>query len=432
MSYVTWEIIRNEFNGTSWSAVDDTITDYYDPILSIALKDKKDSFSFKVGNGNNTFDNYFKTNDKYTISRVTNSTTVSTSDIKLIGVSRDTPEEATALNNLLRVEGYNYSETIAEAIVFVDFQNKTVPEAIKIALANANDKNKNFTVTWHPDNDTAIASLTYKTISSEKFFNKTLKKILEKYSTKNQTGNESHYWYVDNNNYLVWRPFSSASSSTFDYDTDPVERIKSAKDTSGIKNFYVLKGGYTPAGTQIQTRYINWTSVTKHGTKYKFYISDKNAAEQIVREDLTKSFGTDEPPDKYPIEITAGTSFTTAWESQAETSYTVEGITVNPGSTITINKGSESGNKKAYNALIREEIKKRLVIEIKPISITEQFGKLAVDLTFKAGEKLWGLGDVIACNLPKISDNVKSLRVDEIQLTTTTDMFTLKEDEGSL
>ena len=44
----------------------------------------------------------------------------------------------------------------------------------------------------------------------------------------------------------------------------------------------------------------------------------------------------------------------------AENTYTVEGISITAGSTVTINEGSENANKDAYVAIIRQEIILRL------------------------------------------------------------------------
>ena len=59
-------------------------------------------------------------------------------------------------------------------------------------------------------------------------------------------------------------------------------------------------------------------------------------------------------------------------------------------------------------------------------------GKLKVDITFQAEEKSWSLGQVISVNIASMGAVNKSMRVEEIQYSTTTDTFTLVEDIGTI
>jgi len=336
----------------------------------------------------------------------------------------------TSASDMLRIEGYNFSETITNAIVFIDIINKTPPEAIQDALDNANGKNDNFKVTWNSGNDTAIADLTFPTIVSEKFFNKPLKDIIEKYSVSDETNNGDFYWYVDNNNTLVWRPKGTAQDYTFNTTTEAHKALKIRKDVKGVKNFIILKGGSGPSGRQIQTRYVEWTSVAKHGMKYYFLVSEINSAKNLVGIDITRDYGPDNTDIAFP-NIT-DSAYTTAWYSLYEYTTKEFNITATVGNQVIIDEGSENDNKLAYEEIIRAETINRLLSEGKQYADANKNGKLKVDITFSAGTKDWIIGSNILCTIPKVSDKDKKMRVVDIQFTNTTDTFTLEEDIGKI
>jgi hypothetical protein len=430
MSYVDWKIEHIPFRNNTWDDDDKTeITRFFNPLLSQTLGDGKDTFQFDTTNFNDEYNNFFNPLDKITIYRVANGLTHTTDDIIMVGTIKDVPTEEDGTRNTLKIKGYNFSESVMSAIIFLEVANLSVPDAIKAALANAGGKNENFKVEWHPDNDTVISGLTFPTIVSEKFFNKPLRKVVEKYSTSQKTENGSFFWYVDNNNYFVWRPQNTSSEYSFDYNTDECKRIKLSKDVKGVKNYIIIRGGFTPNGTGIQTRYVAQSSVSKHGQKFYFFVSEKNLAQNLVKDDIIKSYGNVEQSTSYPD---LSTSFTTSWV--AFDSYNVKNtsISTTEGSPVTINEGSEEANQKAYNELLKIEITKRIYEEAFKFAENNQFGKLLVELQFRAGTKEWQLGDRVNCTLPQLSSDIKQLRVKEIQKSTKSDIYTLEEDEGSL
>lgn len=434
MSYVSWKIEHTPFvNNMYDSGSTSEITDFYDPILSVSLGEGRDTFSFKVNNDNGEYDNMFNQSDKFTFYRVVNSSssTATSSDVLMVGGLRDDSENIEMKDDVIKLDGYNYSETVMGALVFVDIANLTPPQAIEFALDNAAEKNSNFGVSWSSTNNTAISSLTFPTIADERFFNKPLKSLIEKYSQDTETNNGVFYWYVNNENQLIWRQKTSAIAHTFDTSTDDYESYRHKKDTKKVKNFIIIKGGLDPAGRQITTRYINWSSVAKHGNKFHFIISETNAAKNLVDLDIVKSYGTDNTSETYPIEFATASAFTTAWKSKYTYTTSQYNISVNKD-YVTIDKGSESANKKAYAELIRTETKLRLEEEGERFAFHNAFGKLQVDLTFKAGTKSWSLGENILATIPKISDIPKTMRVTEIQYTSSSDTFSLEEDEGTL
>lgn len=432
MSYITWKIERTpSLEDSGWDdGNEQEITNFKDIVLNTAIGDNRDSFQFNVKNFNDTYSNVFSSNDKITIYRVVNSDTATTDDILMVGTVKKVPSESDSKKNTLRVSGYNFSESVMSAIVFVDFSaGLTIPQAIQAAINNAGDTNPNFKVTWNSSNPTVKQDGSVFPTVYDKWFNKPLRSIIEKYSANAKTNDGDYFWYVNNNNEFIWRAKGNTSSGTFNDLVDNARIIKTDKNIDDVKNFFILKGGYGPNNKQIQTKSVDWSSVAKHGMKYKLIPSEVNTAKNLVGVDIIKSYGTDQSPDGYP---SLATSFTTAWTSNFTYTTKQYNISVVPGSTVTINEGSEESNKKAYAELIKEEITQRLLQEGEDLKRLYALGKREIDLQFRAGEKDWQLGSLIDVTLKEYGTGVVKMRVKEIQYTTTTDLFSLEEDEGTL
>ena len=226
----------------------------------------------------------------------------------------------------------------------------------------------------------------------------------------------------------------------FDSQTTPVRSIKIGKDTKDVKNYYILKGGLDPNGKQIQNRYPEWSSVAKHGIRYQFVVDTNNWAKNLVDEDIKATYGADVSPDGFP-KITSS-SFTTTWYSKigiegsgAGTPISIitkSGVTITHNQQVTINTGTELGNRTAYVEVIQEEIRARLYNEGRLRARASANGKLKVDLTFPAGYKNWVLGGNVNTTIRELDNETRILRINEVQYSTTQDMFSLEQDIGNL
>jgi len=128
-------------------------------------------------------------------------------------------------------------------------------------------------------------------------------------------------------------------------------------------------------------------------------------------------------PTSYP--------FTTTWKSNI--TATVNGINMVKGNNVTVpNTGDIDSDNTDYNAVLRTHVKSLLEDECNEIIRNTKFGKLKLDITFKAGVKDWILGERIEVTAPELFNDKKTLRITEIQYTTSTDMFSLEEDFGTI
>lgn len=403
MVAIYWKVVRAAFANNVWGT-DTTLTELYDPIIRVKSGDGKDSFNFKVNNTQSDYDDYFNPNDRIIISRQQNSDTGwADSDILITGAIRNVPQNINSSQDLLRIEGYNFSETIMNALVFVDGNGETLDVFLERALNSVRVYNDNFKVTWNPNNPTAKYSGGSFPVVTERFFNRPLSYILEKYVTKEATGDGRYYWFVNKDNELTWdKQLDDTNGRSFDQGVDEHQAIKISKDINDVKNFVIIKGGLDPKGNPVQDRYADYSSIAKHGFRYYIFTFEAKTGQSDLDVDQKANSVESMEDATYPL--------TPTWDS-----------------TVTATSFNDYVDKYRvyFKAFLRGEGKKYVDLR--------SSGKLKVDVTFQAGDKNWGLGDVVPVNIPSLSDNTgKLLRVDEIQYSTTTDTYTLIEDEGTI
>lgn len=401
MTFVTWQVDVYPYNGSTWAVSPVTLTHFQDPMVRVALGDTKDSFSFKLTNFNDERLDDLAVNDRVIVYRAVNSLTVTTSNILMVGtVGRVIPEED-GRQDLVRVEGNNFSETIMSAIAFSDSQALKVDDSIQDMLASVSLFAPQFGVTWHPGNPDTKTNGDPFPVVGEKFYNKPIRQSLEKLSTQVATGDTvPYYWYVNLDNQLVWRARDSSGSVDFNYATDQYREAKATKDLAGIKNFVIIKGGVDPKGVAISTKYYDAASINKHRARYTILVDQNKYALNMHLDDCRKA------GVQSMVEYTFGT-FVPTWTSTSYSSLAT------------------------YNNAFREFVKERLKELGREAVENTRFGKLNFVLERAPGTG-WVLGQLVSCVHPYLGTAPKVLRVKDIQYSTTGDNFTLEEDLGTI
>lgn len=400
MSFVTWKIEVSPYNGSTWSSATQ-VTSFYGPDVQVSTGDSRDMFSFKMNNFANSRLLTAGVNDKVTIYRAVNTSTITSDHIIMVGtVSNISPEEDDR-KDLIRVEGYNYTDTIMSAIGFADATNLTIPNAISSLLSSVSLYASQFGVTWNSSNPSTRVDGTAFPVVGEKYFNRPLRQIIEKLSTKEVTGDSVvYYWYVNKDNELIWRPATLTASYTFNASTDDYKAAKPGKDVSEVKNYVIIKGGVDPNGVVIQTKYYDSASVVKNRPKYLIITDETKFALNLHKADCDKA-GVRTMKD-----YTFGT-FVPTWTSTSYSSFNT------------------------YVDAFRTYVKAYLSSKGRQAVETTLKGRLMLTVEFAPG-KGWPLGALIAVTHPFFGSTVKQLRVTDIHYTTERDIFTLKEDIGSL
>lgn len=418
MSYVNWRIIYEKYNPDDKDNPYDApliLEDFNSPLLKVAIGDNKDDFSLSLTNYKGIYNNYFKPNDRLSVYRTVDTTGFTSEDLLMIGGIRKSPVTKNGKRYTVKLQGFNYSELLAKSLVFLDAKELSLPDTIKQALnvistyKRSGDSSDN--ITWRNTNPT----LRYKKDASgsrlafpdfgEKVFYRPFSYIMEKCISSSLTQDGSYFWYVNRNNELVWDKRRNNTSSYFDSESDNYVSLKVEKDTSDVVNFVIVKGGYDSNANPIMRYVPDYSSIGSNGFRYYIETADVKSSQTYLDADRAKADVTSLKDD---INWVGG--FTPTWTSSTYTSYD------------------------DYVADFRSFIKETVLKPIGDEIIRQRAnGKVSVTVTRKPFDGTWALGDVISCNIPEVSDSgFKLMRVEDIQYSTTTDSYTLVEDNGSL
>lgn len=429
MSYVTFKILHYAFVNNAHSLVPTVVTDWFTPQIVTNLGDSKDQFSFKINNFNRKYDGIFNPRDKIVVYRTLNGAVETDADILMVGLITDSPETISSSMDQLKIKGYNHSETLMNAIVFMDplTSSKTIPQAIEEGLQRLS-VNPAFKVTWKSTNP----SVKYTDgsdfpVVAEKIFYKTMKYVLEKYSGNTYTEDGSYYWYINNNNELVWdkEKDENEEGNFFDATTDTkYTKLSIGKNTNDVKNYAIIKGGYDPYFRPITGRYADYASASKHGIRFQYITNGINYIGDIVESDISTL------ETVYGVKATGKLPSTVAGFSYP---YTFSWMSYNP---TVVSATSDSD----YVDKLRVYTRKVILTDVGKLAIDAQKnGKLELKITVKAGNKSWRLGSVVNVTVPNTSlgtsvTSPKNLRIQEITYGIAEDIYTLAEDttKGSI
>lgn len=413
--FVKWKLEHTPIDDSSASGygTTTTLTEFFNPILNMKIGDGKDSFNFEIINYNKTYDTFFNPNDKMIISRIVNSTSLASSDVIMNGAIRDVPEQITYSKNNIKLTGYNYSETIMGAIIpILDATTLNSAEAIQQGLIIASANNTNFSVIWDSNNPSTKEDGTAFPSVGKVFYYKTLKDIIEEVTSKDYTNDGKYYWYVNQDNNLIWDKRIDNATDTFNDSTDNFSRLKVSKDINDVKNFIIMKGGRDAKSSPVSFPAADYASIGKHGFKYYVYTSSNIIGDNLIEVDAkSDTINGDSVQDIIDFFDTSG-SYTVPW--------LIDGV-ANTYTTF-----------KDYNDGLRTYIKQELSREGSSLLEDWAFGTLSVSIDRSPLEGMWYLGNVITCSISTLGDIAKNLRVEEVQYTTLLDTYVLKEDEGSI
>lgn len=432
--FVRWKIEHfARTSDTSWSGSPTTVSDFNRPQVKTALGSKKDYFAFRL-KLSNSLASTIKVRDKINIYRkVNDSSAFSSSDLLLSGVITALPLEVTANAQYLRVEGMNLGEVLASTLTFVaDYDERTPLQIIQQAVNNANVTNSNFTIGWNSGNNTYLttkrdgsAMPTYV----EQEFNKPLVDIIDKYLQKKYTQDGDYYWYINNDDEIVIRPRVSTSVTSFlEEDTDNYG-YKISVDSKDVKNFAIIKCGRNANDDPIQTKFIDYASVAKHGSKYLFITDTYNIARDLMNGDKLNypdSFTNDDNfPDSY--------NFTTYWKVSADIGQS-GGETVNASNpAMTVGSNVTVTNDKEYNTAISIEARRRGLQDGRSRIAERSYGKKMLEIHLPLNQKK-NIGDTLKVTITKgnVFKTQEELRVEEAWYNTNENVYYLAQDVGSV
>jgi hypothetical protein len=389
----------------------------------MSLGTGKDTFSFKQNNFNHELDNYWRVGDKVVISYKTNTTSTDSSDVIMNGIVTAIPLQEASNNNVVSVNGNNYTESLMNALVFYAPSSATsLHTYMQEALNSINLFSANFKVLWSSTNPSTKSDGSAFPTYSERWYYKNYLSLLEKYSMNKYTEDGDYFWYVDVDNNLVWQPKTNNVSGSFST-SDAFQSMSIKKDTSGIINFVICKGGLSPRGNPITVRVDDPISRVKNGFKYYLLIDENNTSKNLYGQDQLAGAGGSW--DKALPISSANYPTTTGWNATINVTADGDVPAMTAGSPVVC------ASFKQYDNAVRQEVRAMLQDAGQNLINTYKNGKLSIDLTFAPG-KGWSLGQVINVTIPGIGFVSKPLRVKSVEITDDNERYTLEEDVGTI
>lgn len=411
--YIEWRIERTPYEGNVYKTADtEVINGFYSPSVRVALGSQKDSFQFILSNNNDIWSGHFNNMDKIKIYRKKNSTSFVDDDLLMIGVIDSIQENRTSKGASITIKGYNYTEAVLNALITVDPATLTIPYALKAGLeAIKGDSPTTFPIEWDTSNPMLKQDGTAFPVVGDQWFNTTFISKLETYSQNNKTEDGRYMYWVDENNKFIWRPRTTSVDYSFDQTVDKFLSVKPTIDKTEIINWVQMQGGNDPKGSPIDEEVVDEASKAKYGVKYDFNTSEASYASTLNAQDIFDIGGTDFD-GTLPSDV-SGFSYPHSFAWQTD--------------------GSVCTSASDYINKFRLYVKAYLKIRGEAIIAIGKGGKQKLDYTLNAEERDWGIGDNVSiAYFNKGVLDGKILRVNSIQYTTTTDVFQLKEDTGSV
>ena len=411
MAYVKWQLGVLKFNQNTftWSDTPIYLDSFTEPEVTESIGEDKDSFSFNVPITAGLDDDTLQMNDRVIIKRSINGEDFESIRPLMIGRISDVGPTVDYKSKLFEVEGFNYSEAVADLLIFVNANELTPPEAMERALETAAAESETFRVTWHPDNPTVKTDGTPFEKIGERIYYRPMKYLMRKYSTEEFTGDVPYYWYINENDQLVWEPMTTEIKEGFDAREDTFISFDQGLDKDGMINYVIVKGGELPSGRQVSIRRESSLSNSRHGRKYKIIPSIAENAGVLNDQDM-KSLGyTDR---SYPKSEDYDGGFTTTWFNKRDQEFS------------TVFSDEE------YDRVLREHVEFMAIKEAEQVLDERKFARVEATIVVQPQERLWGLGDQVRVFAPRTGD-FKDLRVMSVKYGQQQDRYYLREDRGS-
>ena len=384
-----------------WETTASTYTNFFGKNIKKSMGTKKDTFKFNLLNNYNKFTTSgltFEKGDRVKIYQAKNTTTITPSDLLIDGVIKSVRSE-NSTNKVLTIEGASRTEQFLEALTFVtDSSELTPPEILEKALSFHNNNNKNFIITWSSSNPTTKSDgSAFPTYFVEKFYSP-MNLLYEKYSSNEYTKDGNYYYYINDDNELIWRKKTKDSPTTLEESS--CESIKVIDNNDQVINSLIIFCGRSPYGKPIRTYKFDYSSRAKNGAKWKYITKTNTLASDLMKaEKEANPSSFDDSGDRFPNSY----PYTTKWGVTCNSDDDYEKAIIDEATR----KGKEEGL--AYLQGINQS---RL--------------KITVQLPFT---NVYTLSTNVACNFPSYDLNGEILRVTDIQYTDYNTILTLLQDE---
>ena len=404
MAYIYYkiELYKRKTDGSGgWETTAETISGHFNKRVQRAIGSKKDTFSFNLMNSYNKYfspTSKFENGDLIKIYAKKNSMTITIDDLLLAGTILNVVSTM-GTNNVVRIEGKSRTETFLEGLCFVTSATElTPPEILERSLNFYNSNNTNYPITWKATNpSTKSDGSSFPTYYIADFY-KPMNQVFERYSGTDYTKDGNYYYYINDDNELVWTQMANESNADLNEVQCQKVSVNSKQDT--IINSIYLKCGSDLYGKGITSYTFDYSSRAKNGAKWKILTSTNNLFNSIsTYEIITNSASFDVDGDQFPTSYNYTTTFGETVSSDAEynTALRLEAR----------RRGKEEGNN--YLTQYKEEVL-----------------KATATLPFTRD---YFYGNVLSCTFPSYNLENKKLRITTIEYKDYSTILHLREDE---
>jgi|TARA_Y100000310_G_scaffold324870_1_gene387384 hypothetical protein len=376
MSYIAKKIELYHKSGDTWNTTADLnlAPDVIDFDVSKGIGSIKDAFKLMIQRGQDYFNGEFKivADDRIKIWVNKDANTFTDADDLLIdGVVRGVEMSIGEKGHPITVKGYDFSETVFDAQIPVNYQNLTCMEMARDLVEREELSGRG--VTWNASNPTVKKDGTTSFPKKNLTLNYTaVHQILDKILSSGMTEDGNYIWYINNSQELVIRAKTTTIESTTIKEGTDTTDIKVTLMKDGIVNFIVWNAGNDLKGNSVVGVTYNTSSIGKYGFKSMF---GSNNFVHIYDDLLQKEIGAPENADSnpWPVEADLGWTSTNPDDHYPTFNYTwitesqVDGALISTSKDDFINDSRQLAEEEAQDlalSIIDNRSKPRYRIEI--------------------------------------------------------------------
>lgn len=408
MSYIYSEVRLYKRAGDKdggWESTYTTLTNTFNKLINIGLGTVKDTARFDILNSNNKYfvnNKTFETGDKVEFYYKLNSSTIVSSDLMFIGVINEVKEEI-GQTNILHIGSKSLTEQMLEGVSIVTTtSNLTPPEILSYSLNFHNQNNNNFELTWKSTNtSTKEDGSAFPTYEVAEYY-KSMNQLFEQYSGNNYTKDGNYYWYINNNNEVVWE--KKKNEPIYNIGETETQSISISNNSDSVINSVIIYCGNFPGRQGIRSYYFDFPSRSQYGAKWKWLTAKNDTCQNLITKEKETNPSSFDSQSTSPYPKSASYPYTTSFgvscATDAEFAKAIE--------NRAISKAKEYA-KDYCQHLNYDLINARVTL---PLTLN------------------YTIGAVCTCDFPYYGVNNTNLRIKSIQYGDYTTTLDLTEDEA--
>ena len=433
MTYIKQRVDLYKKSGNTF-VFSESFTDFYDLQINRGLAEKQDTFNLKILNANNKYNRSklrFNVADRLKIFIWKNKASPDNTDLVMDGIILKPYLTRNDRGNIITISGKNLLEFLFSTPIFLSVREssgittpfiieKIIDEINRInAHANTGFKiNKTIGATGTISTLNSDGTAITKTFTDQQSYWKKANLLIEEFSSPTLTeDNVPHMAYIkvenDGTINFYWQPRTADVTGDLIEGVDPTQF--KVRHKSDVVNAVIANCGIGPDNRGFTVFVPNYTSINKHGAKWKYTGRWRNAGEEIMNfEKNTKGSSFTEDswfPTSYP--------YTTAWESEKTD---IKPPSVTKGTAVSVGSDAE------YVIAVKREAKWRVDGFVRGGMSSTFDPKITISSELPHGPTTRSIGNFTPHTIPSYFITASNLRVIQISTSFWNSEITTEED----